>query len=121
MLRDKGWDLEAGQPLHMAARATLLRHCANLPCLRAPCAAACTGRAGARETIEYILPYAGVTMEGEVQDGRATFSLDLGRLLQFLMGLEKITDTLIDPMDRIARVMGAVPPGTGLRSTAERG
>lgn len=120
VLRDKGWDLQAGQPLHMAARATLLRHCANLPCcvLHVPR----THRApGAGESIEYILPYAGVTMEGEVQDGRATFSLDLGRLLQFLMGLEKITDTLIDPMDRIAQVMGAVPHGTGLRSTAERG
>jgi hypothetical protein len=60
-------------------------------------------------------------MEGEVQDGRASFSLDLGRLLQYLMGLEKVTDTLIDPMDRIAQVMHAVPHGTALRSTAERG
>jgi hypothetical protein len=60
-------------------------------------------------------------MEGEVQSGITTFSLDLGRLLQYLMGLEKITDTLIDPMDRIARVMHAVPHGTGLRSSAEQG
>lgn len=128
VLRDKGWDLQPGQPLHLAAKATLLRHCGNLPCqvIHQPRAHRLAGTAAAPapsicESVEYILPYAGVTMEGEVHGGTATFSLDLGRLLQYLMGLEKVTDTLIDPMDRIARVMHAVPHGTGLRSRAERG
>lgn len=128
VLHDKGWDLEYGQPLHMAAKATLLRHCGNLPCqvVHQPRPHKLVGTAAAPapslcESVEYILPYAGVAMEGEVQDGRASFSLDLGRLLQYLMGLEKVTDTLIDPMDRIAQVMHAVPHGTALRSSAERG
>jgi aspartyl/asparaginyl-tRNA synthetase len=123
ILRGKGWDLQPGQPLHMAAKATLLRHCNNLPVqvVHEPRPHRLAGTAAAPapsicEGVEYILPYAGVTMEGEVLDGQATFSLDLGRLLQYLMGLEKITDTLIDPMDRIAQVMRGVPHGTGLRS-----
>ena len=128
VLHDKGWDLQPGQPLHMAAKATLLRHCGNLPCqvIHQPRAHRLAGTAAAPapsicENVEYILPYAGVTMEGEVQGGTATFSLDLGRLLQYLMGLEKITDTLIDPMDRIAQVMHGVPYGTSLRSNAAKG
>lgn len=120
VLRDKGWDLEPDQKLHLAAKATLLRHCGNLPC-RVICREEASPGKNARETVEYILPYAGVAMEGEVRDGRAAFSLDLGRVLQYLMGLEKITDTLIDPMDRIAQVMHAVPHGTGLRAAAENG
>lgn len=128
VLRAKGWDLAPGEPLHMAAKATLLRHCGNLPCqvVHQPRQHLLAGTAAApapaaREAVEYILPCAGATMEGEVVDGRAFLSLDLGRLLQYLMGLEKITDTLIDPMDRIAHVMHQVPAGTGLRATAERG
>ena len=128
ILRDKGWDLQPGQPLHMAAKATLLRHCNNLPVqvIHEPRPHRLVGTAAAPapsicENAEYILPYAGVTMEGEVQGGTATFNLDLGRLLQYLMGLEKITDTLIDPMDRIAQVMHGVPYGTSLRSNAEKG
>lgn len=120
VLRDKGWDLEPDQNLHLAAKATLLRHCGNLPC-RVVYREDPGPETGAREAVEYILPYAGVAMEGEVRNGRAVFSLDLGRVLQYLMGLEKITDTLIDPMDRIAQVMHAVPHGTGLRSAAENG
>ena len=52
---------------------------------------------------------------------RDSLGLDLGRLLQYLMGLEKLTDTLIDPMDRIAQVMHEVPHGTGLRASAGQG
>lgn len=128
VLRAKGWDLAPGEALHMGAKATLLRHCGNLPCqvVHEPRPHRLAGTAAApapapREAVEYILPCAGATMEGEVCDGRAFLSLDLGRLLQYLMGLEKITDTLIDPMDRIAHVMHQVPAGTGLRATAERG
>lgn len=128
VLRAKGWELEPGQPLHMAAKATLLRHCGNLPCQVVhqprPHVLAGTSAApapAAREAVEYILPCAGASMEGEVLDGRAFLSLDLGRLLQYLMGLEKITDTLIDPMDRIAQAMRRIPAGTGLRAAAERG
>jgi hypothetical protein len=127
VLRTKGWDLDPGQPLHMAAKATLLRHCGNLPVqvLRQPRSHCLQGTAAAPapacgDSVEYILPWAGVAMEGEVQDGRGAFSLDLGRLLQYLMGLEKVTDTLIDPMDRIAQVMHAVPQGTALRAVAEQ-
>ncbi len=128
VLRTKGWDLLPGQPLHMAAKATLLRHCGNLPVqvLRQPRPHVLEGTAAApapsiREGVEYILPCAGVTMEGEVQENRAHLGLDLGRLLQYLMGLEKLTDTLIDPMDRIAQVMHEVPHGTGLRASAGQG
>ncbi|MBK8167210.1 MAG: hypothetical protein IPK64_14815 [bacterium] len=126
VLRTKGWDLDPGQPLHMAAKATLLRHCGNLPVqlLRQPRHHCLQGTAAAPaavcpDTVEYLLPWAGVAMEGEARSGRGTFSLDLGRLLQYLMGLEKVTDTLIDPMDRIAQVMHAVPQGTALRAVAE--
>lgn len=127
VLRGKGWDLRPGEPLHMGAKATLLRHCGNLPCqvLHQPRPHVLAGTRAApapapREAVEYILPCAGATMEGEVLDGRAFLTLDLGRLLQYLMGLERITDTLIDPMDRIAQVMRQVPAGTGLRAAAER-
>lgn len=130
VLADKGWDLTAGEPLPPQARATLTRHCGNLPYLltQLPYARVTSdtiddAHLPVGASVEYVLPYAGVTMEGETRrdaDGssgpdRSGFSLDLGRLLQYLMGLENITDTLIDPMDRIAKVMKDVTPGTGLR------
>ena len=64
-------------------------------------------------SVEYILPYSGITMEGSVRPGepdRAGFSLGLGHLLQYLMGLGSVMDTLIDPMDRIARLMKTTSP-----------
>ena len=47
-----------------------------------------------------LLPYAGLTIIGSVlggDDGRGGFTLNLGRLLQFLMGLESVRDTVISP------------------------
>ncbi len=124
ILDAKGWTVGHGEPLPLQARATLNRHCGNLPFLLrgVPGEARATDPAAdAPAAIEYVLPYAGVTAEGESYPGadgrtRGRFDLDLGRLLQYLMGLESITDTLIDPMDRIARSMHGVAPGTGLAS-----
>ena len=64
-------------------------------------------------SVKYILPFSGITMEGSIRPGdppRAGFSLGLGHLLQYLMGLGSVMDTLIDPMDRIARLMDFSPP-----------
>ena len=62
--------------------------------------------------MDYILPFSGITMEGSIRPGeppRAGFSLGLGHLLQYLMGLGSVMDTLIDPMDRIASLMNILP------------
>ena len=64
-------------------------------------------------SVEYVLPYAGITMEGIVTGGDdplAGFSMGLHRLLQYLMGLGSVTETLIDPMERLAKAMKAPPP-----------
>ena len=63
--------------------------------------------------VAYVLPYSGITMEGSVRPGdpaRSGFSLGLGHLLQYLMGLGSVMDTLIDPMDRLAKLMAITPP-----------
>ncbi len=125
ILRAKGWDLEFGAELPEPAKATLTRHCGNQPFfltnlpvgLKMPGAANTTGQPGVCDSFHYILPYAGLTFDGSVREGDkapAGFSLDLGRLLQYLMGLANIVDTLIDPMDRVVGVMSAAPSGTGL-------
>jgi len=125
VLADKGWDLTAGQQLPEAAKATLTRHFGNQPFmlthlpveLKLPGVAETPDRPGRCASFQYILPYAGLTFDGSLRDAPqapAGFSLDLGRLLQYLMGLERITDTLIDPMEKIAVVMRDAPPGTGL-------
>jgi len=125
ILATKGSPLSAGERLTEAAQATLTRHCGNLPFLvthlptdlKMPGVAATPGHAGTCESFQYVLPYAGLTFDGSLRDAPQTpagFSLDLGRLLQYLMGLESITDTLIDPMEQIALVMRDAPAGTGL-------
>jgi hypothetical protein len=127
LLAEKGWSVDEGAPLPLQARATLTRHFGNLPflLLGVPAGArAMAAKAGSPDAVEYVLPYAGVAIEGESGPGadgrrRGRFELDLGRVLQYLMGLENITDTLIDPMDRIARSMHDVAPGTVLARTGE--
>ena len=63
-------------------------------------------------SVEYILPYSGITMEGGPRTGgpaRTGFSLGLGHLLQYLMGLGSVMDTLVDPMDRLGRFIKPHP------------
>ncbi len=121
LLSNRGWSIPFGDELHSEAEATLTRFCGNLPFM-------VTHLPTNRETkgamvdpademvtasVEYILPYSGITMEGSVRAGdppRAGFTLGLGNLLQYLMGLGSVMDTLIDPMDRIARLMNPIPP-----------
>ncbi len=125
ILAAKGWEISLGEALPEPAKATLTRHCGNLPFLltglpvklKQPGVALLPGQPELSRSMHYILPYSGLTFDGSVRDAvhePAGFSLDLGRLLQYLMGLESITDTLIDPMDRVVGVMHEVPRGTGL-------
>jgi aspartyl/asparaginyl-tRNA synthetase len=132
VLATKGWQVPFGEPLPEQAKATLTRHCGNLPFLlthlpvglKLPGAAPTPGAPDVCESFHYILPYAGLTFDGSVRSATADpagFSLDLGRLLQYLMGLENIIDTLIDPMDKVVGIMRNVPAGTGLGRTGGAG
>ncbi len=113
-LESRGWSIPFGGELHLDAEATLTRFCGNLPFMvthmpihpesdnpgHDPEAVA--------ENVAYFLPYAGITMRGRIRKrdpSRGGFSVGLGHLLQYLMGLDSVMDTLIDPMDRIARLM----------------
>ena len=121
VLDARGWSIPFGDELHPEAEATLTRFCGNLPLLvthlptnKTDSLTDPSGGADAM-SVAYILPYAGITMEGSVRPEnppRSGFSLGLGRLLQYLMGLESIMDTLIDPMDRLAQLMNIEPPAT---------
>ena len=121
ILGHRGWEIPFGEVLHPEAEATLTRYCGNLPFIvtHLPINQVAVGSSPDPddETVtvsaEYILPFSGITMEGSIRPGdplRAGFSLGLGHLLQYLMGLGSVMDTLIDPMDRIARLMKAPPP-----------
>ncbi|MCB1182336.1 hypothetical protein KDM41_02810 [bacterium] len=125
ILAGKGWHLEFGEALPDQAKATLTRHCGNLPfvlthlptALKVAGVAVDPARPEISASFHTILPYAGLTIDGSVRDAvnaPAGFSLDLGRLLQYLMGLDNIIDTLIDPMDKVVGVMRRAPQGTGL-------
>jgi aspartyl/asparaginyl-tRNA synthetase len=122
ILGNRGWTIPFGDVLHPEAEATLSRYCGNLPFIVTQLP---VNRVAERSTpdpddpavttsAEYILPFSGITMEGSIRPGepyRAGFSLGLGHLLQYLMGLGSVMDTLIDPMDRIARLMKVPSPG----------
>jgi len=121
ILGARGWTIPFGDELHAEAEATLTRFCGNLPLMvtHLPVGLESTGTPldPSDETVTvsvaYILPFAGITMEGSIRPGeppRAGFSLGLGHLLQYLMGLGSVMDTLIDPMDRIARLMDTPTP-----------
>lgn len=130
LLGRKGWDIPFGEVIHPDAEATLSRFCGQLPFmithlpveLKAPQAARDTADGAATLSVDYVLPYAGITMDGARRDGDpapAGFSLGLGKLLQYLMGVPSIMDTLIDPMDRIAGMMGTAPPDAALSTRRE--
>lgn len=121
LLGDRGWDIPFGDVLHPEAEATLTRYCGNLPFIvtHLPINQVAEGSSpdpdddAVTMSAEYILPFSGITMEGSIRPGqplRSGFSLGLGHLLQYLMGLGSVMDTLIDPMDRIAPLMKAPPP-----------
>lgn len=130
VLDARGWSIHFGDELHPEAEATLTRFCGNLPLLvthlptnkdvdqlvdQETDSLADPSDGAVTVSVAYILPYAGITMEGSVRPEdppRAGFSLGLGRLLQYLMGLESIMDTLIDPMDRLAQLMKTASPVT---------
>ena len=122
----RGWSIPFGQELHPEAEATLTRFCGNLPFMvtHLPVDQTLTvdqadpASDEASMNVAYILPYSGITMEGSVRPGdpnRAGFSLGLGHLLQYLMGLGSVMDTLIDPMDRLAQLMDLSPPARSPR------
>jgi len=132
VLAAKGWDVAFGDQLPEQAKATLTRHCGNLPFmlthlpvgLKQPGVARTPSEPGLSESMHYILPYSGLTFDGSVRTTTNTpagFSLDLGRLLQYVMGLENITDTLIDPMGKVVGAMRRAPTGTGLEHNARTG
>ncbi len=116
----RGWSIPFGQELHPEAEATLTRFCGNLPFMvtHLPVDQAGPGDEEVALNVAYILPYSGITMEGSVSPGdppRAGFNLGLGHLLQYLMGLGSVMDTLIDPMDRLAQLMDLTPPAPSHR------
>ena len=122
ILESRGCSIPFGGELPPEAEATLSRFCGNLPFMVTHLPAGLDdGLAlvdpddeAATLSSTYILPYSGITMKGRVRAGDppiAGFSLGLGNLLQYLMGLESVMDTLIDPMDRISRLMA--PPAAG--------
>ena len=115
ILGSRGWSIPFGEELHAEAEATLTRFCGNLPFMvtHLPVDQADPSNEDVGVNVAYILPYSGITMEGSVLPGdppRAGFNLGLGHLLQYLMGLGSVMDTLIDPMDRLAQVMDHSPP-----------
>jgi aspartyl/asparaginyl-tRNA synthetase len=121
LLGDRGWDIPFGEVLHSEAEATLTRYCGNLPFIvtHLPINQVAEGSSldpddqAVTVSAEYILPFSGITMEGSIRPGeplRSGFSLGLGHLLQYLLGLGSVMDTLIDPMDHIALLMKTAPP-----------
>jgi aspartyl/asparaginyl-tRNA synthetase len=127
VLAPRGWSIPHGQEIPAAAEPVLTRFCGNLPFMVTHLPAGLDDGLGLADpadqastlSMTYILPYAGITMKGRVRAGDppiAGFSLGLGHLLQYLMGLESVMDTLIDPMDRLARLM---KPAAG--SSASKG
>jgi len=120
ILGSRGWSIPFGEELHAEAEATLTRFCGNLPFMvtHLPVDKADPSDEEVAVNVAYVLPYSGITMEGSVRPGdspRAGFSLGLGHLLQYLMGLGSVMDTLIDPMDRLAKLMEITPPGPSRR------
>ena len=128
ILAARGCSLPYGEELPAEAEATLSRFCGNLPFMVTHLPAGLDDGLALADPEDnsatlgstYILPYSGITMKGRVRAGDpsiAGFSLGLGNLLQYLMGLESVMDTLIDPMDRLSRLMS--PPTTGGSAAAD--
>jgi aspartyl/asparaginyl-tRNA synthetase len=99
ILGNRGWSIPFGEELHPEAEATLTRFCGNLPFM-------VTHLPVGLETTESLND----PTDEEVTLSVAYFSLGLGHLLQYLMGLGSVMDTLIDPMDRLAKLMDIAPP-----------
>ena len=129
ILATRGCSINFGDELPAEAEATLSRFCGNLPFmvthlptgLDDGLALTDSADESTTQSATYILPYSGITMKSRVRVGDppiAGFSLGLGNLLQYLMGLESVMDTLIDPMDRLARLM---TPSAGDPSEAGNG
>lgn len=124
ILAGRGLSVPFGEEIPPEAEAALTRFCGNLPFMVTHLPAGLDDGLGLADptdrdtalSMTYILPYAGMTMKGRVRAGDppiAGFSLGLGHLLQYLMGLESVMDTLIDPMDRLARLMKPAAAGQG--------
>lgn len=102
---DRGWEVGAGDDLSPDVEATLVRNGGNLPLLVTHWPATLkaglvTCEPGVSARIKYLAPYAGEIMDGGIESDtmpRAGFSLGIGRLLQYLMGLGSIADTEILP------------------------
>ena len=113
ILSDHGYPVVADQALGLAKETALARFCQNQPVmiseLPATQAASVSGEGAldqpAARYHACLLPYSGLTIIGNEmggEDSRGGFSLNLGRLLQFLMGLESVLDTVITPKRKVA-------------------
>lgn len=110
ILAERGHPVSPDREPDADSLAALARFFHNQPILvtglPAAMAATALGDEGAadsdREHHGYVLPYAGLTIVGTARPGG--FALNLSRLLQFLMGLERIEDTVISPSRGLARI-----------------
>ncbi len=112
ILNDHGHAIEATQAMDPRMQAALSRLCHNMPLQitempHSMVAAGLMATAVPGELPDYhgiLLPYSGLTMIGYEIPGaiegkfrRGGFTMNLGRLLQFLMGLASVLDTVISP------------------------
>lgn len=94
VLGTRGIEVAARRPLSPEAEASLVRYCGNLPVILEDVPTDMPGAA----TQGYILPFAGLTLEGGLRPGqppRAGFELGVARLLQFVQGLGSVQDAVI--------------------------
>ncbi len=95
----RGWSLALGEDIPEGAQATLVRFCGLLPVQVPflPGQPRPVSFGGAAHGLVYILPLAGAAIRAEVGagSGRTTCDLDLGRLLQFCLGLAETPRDLV--------------------------
>ncbi|MBU8871686.1 MAG: hypothetical protein KOO60_12540 [Gemmatimonadales bacterium] len=111
ILAERGQPLQPNAVLDPDAETTLTRYCNNQPVMvtgipfdtaSIPTVDMVSGPD--TQHLACILPYSGLTITGSVIPGenvRGGLALNLGRLLQFLMGLESVGDTEISPRQRM--------------------
>jgi len=119
ILDEHGHPVEPGESIGPEKQAALSRLCHNMPLQitdlpEAMAAQGLLANVAPGQAPRYhgiLLPYSGLTMIGceipaavEGRFPRGGFTLNLGRLLQFLMGLESVLDTVISPSHGMSRV-----------------
>lgn len=112
ILAGRGRSIQPGEVPDRDAEAALARYCNNQPVMVTGIPTSMAADEMNEGLIsgpdaEYqacILPYSGLTIVGSVipgENSRGGLALNLGRLLQFLMGLESADDTMISPRPRM--------------------